>query len=107
MKNKLMIALAVLALVFGLVFTACDDGEIAKIKKGDNETIYDAWLLGNGSVDKDGNLQGLVEDTTGAKLPGGGVTVPSFPKNPLHDPQPPLSGPAEDGEESEPSDSEG
>jgi ABC-type proline/glycine betaine transport system substrate-binding protein len=52
MKLKLMIALVVLALVFGMTFTACDDGEASDIKytiKDDGTvttTIHDAGLIG-------------------------------------------------------------
>jgi len=57
MKIKLMIALVVLALVFGMALTACDDGETPTMKPGTGETIYDINLLGTG-VDTDGKLQG-------------------------------------------------
>jgi hypothetical protein len=47
MKIKLMIALAILALVFGMSFTACDDGDLPKITQGTNETILDIQYLGS------------------------------------------------------------
>jgi len=46
MKSKLMIALVVLALAFGMVFTACDDGSLPKIKDGDHETTLDIYTFG-------------------------------------------------------------
>jgi hypothetical protein len=62
MKLKLMIALVILALVFGMVLTACDDGEAPEIKDSvkyvgttriETTTIYDADLLGTyDKVDK-------------------------------------------------------
>jgi lipopolysaccharide export LptBFGC system permease protein LptF len=63
MKIKLMIALVILALVFGMVLIACDDGELPKIKEGTNETIIDIYLLGDG-VDSNGNLLNPKTDTT-------------------------------------------
>jgi len=76
MKIKLMIALVILALVFGMVLASCDDGELPKIKEGTNETILDKYLLGNevtppGGVwtdddadpTKSGNLLDPVDDT--------------------------------------------
>jgi len=65
MKGKLMIALVVLALVFGMVLAACDNGERPTIKQGEHETILDIALLG--SVNADGKLIPLM-DTTGASL---------------------------------------
>jgi hypothetical protein len=55
MKGKIMVALVILALVFGMVLTACDDGELPKIKQGDNETIGDITLLGDLTTDPDTN----------------------------------------------------
>jgi len=53
MKLKVMIALVILALVFGMTFTACDDGEAPEIKytykpgtTTVTTTIYDAGLIG-------------------------------------------------------------
>jgi len=55
MKLKLMIALVIMALVFGMVLIACDDGDAPDIKeatkdvsgaKVKTETIYDINLLG-------------------------------------------------------------
>jgi len=52
MKLKLMITLVILALVFGMVLTACDDGEMLKIKEDadtatQKNTVYDKFFLGN------------------------------------------------------------
>jgi len=46
MKSKLMIALVVLALVFGMVLTACDDGAALKIDDSGDKTIVDKYFLG-------------------------------------------------------------
>jgi len=64
MKIRLMIALVVLALVFGTFVIACDDGELQKITPGDKEYIVDTTLVPY--LDKDGNLQNpnLIADTT-------------------------------------------
>jgi len=59
MKIKLMITLAVLALVFGLVFIACDNGDLPTIKEGDNETILDKNYVSY--IDKDGHYIGHQE----------------------------------------------
>jgi len=67
MKIKLMIALVILALVFGMVLIACDDGELPKIKAGTNEIIFDIQALGS-SVDNEGNIQTPKDDTTQVKL---------------------------------------
>jgi hypothetical protein len=61
MKGKLMIALVILALVFGMVLVACDDGELPTIKAGTGETIYDLGYGNSGdklgvNVDPDGKL---------------------------------------------------
>jgi len=63
MKIKLMIALVVMALVFGMTFTACDDGEAITMKQGTNETIIDIGLLGG--VDANGKLTTPKKDTAG------------------------------------------
>jgi len=76
MKLKLMIALVILALVVGMSFIACDDGDLPVIKNNSKtdgtytETIYDILLLGTGTVpdsaDKHKNeLTGALDDTTG------------------------------------------
>jgi len=45
MKNKLIIALAVLALVFGMILTACDDGALLQIEdKTQNGTGHNTIL---------------------------------------------------------------
>ena len=41
MKLKLMITLVVMALVFGIIFAACDNGDLQFITKGEHETIID------------------------------------------------------------------
>jgi hypothetical protein len=65
MKIKLMIALVILALVFGTVLVACDNGELPIIKYGDKEEIKDIQLLGTGVDNKDkGNLQNPKTDTS-------------------------------------------
>ena len=74
MKIKLMIALVVLALVFGMSFIACDDGELSTIKTGEKETILDQQFVPY--LDKDGHLQGVTGDTTGLDIP----EAPSLPK---------------------------
>jgi len=53
MKIKLTIALVILALVFGISFTACDDGDLQKITPGEKETILDIQYVPY--IDKDGN----------------------------------------------------
>jgi len=45
MKLKLIIALVILALVFGMTFTACDDGTPPVIQEGEGQTIHDIKLL--------------------------------------------------------------
>jgi hypothetical protein len=75
MKGKLMIALVILALVFGMVLVACDDGELPKIKEGDHETIFDIGYLGDidptaGTItDADGRFLNPKADTTKNKAP--------------------------------------
>jgi hypothetical protein len=53
MKIKLTIALVILALVFGISFTACDDGDLQKITPGEKENILDTQYVPY--LDKDGN----------------------------------------------------
>jgi len=64
MKLRLMIALAIIALVLGMAITACDNGDLPKIKPGTTETIYDINFIGTG-VDGNGNIQNPKSDTTG------------------------------------------
>jgi hypothetical protein len=66
MKIKLMIALVILALAFGMVLISCDDGEMPKIKAGDHEIIADIDLLG--TVNVDGYFTSMDDDTTGNDL---------------------------------------
>ena len=63
MKIKLIIALVVLALVFGISFTACDDGELEKITSGEKETILDKQYVPY--LDKDGKIAGNTGNTVG------------------------------------------
>jgi len=67
MKIKLIIALVVLALVFGMSFIACDDGELQVIKVGEKETIVDLQYVPY--LDKDNKEQGVSGDTTGLTAP--------------------------------------
>jgi len=70
MKIKLMIALVVMALVFGMSLIACDNGDTPIMKPGTGETIYDIQLLG-ASVNADGKLQTPKTDTTTNVKPAG------------------------------------
>ena len=54
MKLKLMITLVVMALVFGMVIAACDNGDLQFIPKGDHETI----------IDRDSNLIPYIDNNT-------------------------------------------
>jgi hypothetical protein len=74
MKLKLMIALVVLALVFGMSFTACDDGDLPKITQGTNESILDITLLGSGVDTTDKHKDELLPD-----LPDTTGVAPTFP----------------------------
>jgi hypothetical protein len=74
MKLKLMIALVILALVVGMSFIACDDGDLPVIKNNSKddgsytETIYDITLLGSGVNSSDKHKDELLPDlpdTTG------------------------------------------
>lgn len=78
MKLRLMIALVILALVFGMTFIACDDGELPTIKKGEKEIIWDVEFIATGVNDK-GELQGPKSDTTGAALPDIEGFIPEVP----------------------------
>jgi len=69
MKIKLMIALVVMALVFGMSLTACDSGDSPIIKANTGETIYDASLLGG--VDANGKLTNQTFNTTSNTKPAG------------------------------------
>jgi len=60
MKSKLMIALAVLALVFGMALTACDDGAAITMDPGSNNTILDDL----GSTNSDHVLTGPSNTTS-------------------------------------------
>ena len=92
MKLKVMIALVILALVFGMTFTACDDGEAPEIKytykpgtTTVTTTIYDAGLIGTydenptsdtfGKVTYNGSTINYKQDTTTN-------TKPAFPAPP-------------------------
>jgi len=78
MKLRLMIALAIIALVLGMAITACDNGDLPKIKPGTTETIYDIQFIGNGPtyVDGNGNIINPKPDTTGNSA----ASVPFLPK---------------------------
>jgi len=67
MKIKLMIALVILALVFGMSFTACDDGASPAIKEGDKETIHDIKLL-KATVDENGNITAAGNTTDSGRI---------------------------------------
>jgi len=54
MKIKLMIALAVMALVLGMVLIACDDGELPVIKDTDTTQTLDLMFLGDPVVSAGG-----------------------------------------------------
>jgi len=92
MKLKLMIALVILALVFGMTFTACDDGEAPEIKEATKdgtktETIYDISLLGtyddDTKSDNYGKYKSFEPDTTkNRENPNGGYDSP-FPSIPF------------------------
>jgi hypothetical protein len=73
MKIKLMIALVILALAFGMVLIACDNGDLPTIKAGEKETILDQQLLGNDVggkyVDDKGNLLSPKTNTKGNTIP--------------------------------------
>jgi hypothetical protein len=64
MKIKLMIALVIMALVFGMVLIACDDGDLPVIKDTENSITVDTLFLGV-TVDKDGKLTPTTNDTFG------------------------------------------
>jgi hypothetical protein len=78
MKLKLMIALVVLALVFGMVLIACDDGayQTITVKDDGTETVYDMTLIPY--LDKDGAIQGNQGDTRTKDVPK--FTVPDWTK---------------------------
>jgi len=63
MKLRLMIALAIIALVFGMALTACDDGDMPKIKPGTNETILDTQFIGH--TNTDGTFYDATSNTDG------------------------------------------
>jgi len=67
MKNKLIIALVVLALAFSMVLTACDDGSAISAKDPDNGKILDFNYLGTRNAD------GLLV------APNGGTNNPNVP----------------------------
>jgi len=67
MKIKLMIALVVLALVFGAVLIACDDGELQKIAPGDKEAILDTDYIPY--LNKEGKPQNTTTVDTTANKP--------------------------------------
>jgi hypothetical protein len=62
MKIKLMIALVILALAFGMVLIACDDGEMPQIKSTNNDSILDASYIG--TFNTDGYCTSASSDTT-------------------------------------------
>jgi hypothetical protein len=76
MKLKLTIALVILALVFGMVLAACDDGEVVTITEQTKsisgttvytEKIYDRdyvpYINGNAKP-QTGIIEGVPDDTT-------------------------------------------
>jgi hypothetical protein len=63
MKLKLTIALAVIALVLGMILAACDDGEIKPIREGEHEKILDTYLVPY--YDKDGKLHNTGPNNVG------------------------------------------
>ena len=85
MKLKLTIALVVLALVFGMVLAACDDGEVQTIKETTksvsgtdvptSETFdknYVPYFNGNAKDPLNGVINGPQGDTSGFKAPTSG-----------------------------------
>jgi len=84
MKLKLMIALVIMALVFGMTFTACDDGDAPDIKYTYKEvsgtsvktdTIYDATLLGATYDENPKKADGTANPDFGKYTPPGGDTT--------------------------------
>jgi hypothetical protein len=81
MKLKLTIALVILALVFGFVLTACDDGEVPVITHGTKniggtdvvtEVIFDILYVPyiNGNLKPEtGIIEGVTGDTTELESP--------------------------------------
>jgi len=83
MKLRLMIALAIIALVLGMALAACDDGDLPVIKDTTKNQVKDAGILG--SVDGEGRFTGTNPSTTGATTPGLPtlpVTSPPIPPSP-------------------------
>jgi len=94
MKLKLMIALVVLALVFGMTFTACDDGDAPEIQdsykngagttKINTDRIYDLELLNSNYIDNPkvtdfGKYNPPAGDTTDVDITNWGTSKPNIP----------------------------
>ena len=78
MKLKLMIALVVLALFFGMILTACDDGDLSQILVGQNESIIERDDNLVPYIDANNTLQGNYGDTTGNSTTGVSIPDPKY-----------------------------